>query len=117
MADGGQRAHRWEHLTGAPLYLLMSLSSGPKHGHALMQDVERFAGVHLGPGTLYKALGRLEGEALIEALPPEERRRPYALTPVGRDALTRSLDHLGSVVAEGRRRLGRPAAPGLAPAR
>ena len=116
IADRGSPRPR-DHLTGAPLYLLMSLSSGSKHGHALMKDVERFAGVHLGPGTLYKALGRLEEDGLVEALPPEERRRPYALTPAGRDALTSSLDHLGSVVAEGRRRLGRPALPGIAPAR
>jgi DNA-binding PadR family transcriptional regulator len=102
-------------LSGAPLYLLMSLASGDKHGHALMKDVEQFAGVHLGPGTLYKALGRLEQDGLIESLPPEERRRPYALTPAGHDALARSLDHLAGVVDEGSRRLGRKARPRVAP--
>lgn len=96
------------HVTGAAFYLLTSLSSGTKHGHALMKDVERFAGVHLGPGTLYKALGRLEKDGLVESLPPDERRRPYQLTPAGHEALARSLEHLGSVVAEGRRRLRHP---------
>jgi DNA-binding PadR family transcriptional regulator len=88
---------------GAHLLLLMSLTSGDKHGHALMKDVERFSGVHLGPGTLYKALGRLEDLGLVEALRPEERRRPYALTDAGREALARSVDHLARVLDEGRR--------------
>lgn len=92
---------------GAHLLLLMSLASGDKHGHALMKDIERFSGVHLGPGTLYKALGRLEDLGLIESLHPADRRRPYALTPTGADVLVRSVEHLGRVVDEGRRRLGR----------
>jgi DNA-binding PadR family transcriptional regulator len=97
-------------VSGAQLLLLMSLSGGDKHGHALMKDVERFSSVHLGPGTLYKALGRLEDLGYVEALPPEDRRLPYTLTPAGRAALVRSVDHLGRVVEEGRRRLRRPAA-------
>lgn len=94
-------------VSGAHLLLLMSLSSGDKHGHALMKDVERFSGVRLGPGTLYKALARLEDLGLIEALRPDDRRRPYALTPAGREVLIRSVEHLGRVVDEGRKRLGR----------
>ena len=39
--------------------------------------------MHLGPGTLYGALARLEGQGLIEALPAEGRRRPYRLTAGG----------------------------------
>ena len=42
------------------LLLMISLASGPKHGHAMLLDVERFAGVRLGPGTLYGAISRLE---------------------------------------------------------
>jgi DNA-binding PadR family transcriptional regulator len=96
-----------ESVTGAHLLLLMSLSTGDKHGHALMKDVERFSDVHLGPGTLYKALGRLEDLGFVEALPPDDRRLPYTLTSSGRAALVRSVDQLGRVVAEGRRRLRR----------
>lgn len=83
----------------------MSLATGDKHGHALMKDVEQFAGVRLGPGTLYKALGRLEADGLIVPLPPEDRRRPYAMTPHGHEALSVALDQLGRIVGEGRRRL------------
>jgi DNA-binding PadR family transcriptional regulator len=55
-----------------------------------MQDVESFAGVTLGPGTLYGALSRLEEAGLIEALAGEGRRRPHKLTPAGPTHCVRS---------------------------
>jgi DNA-binding PadR family transcriptional regulator len=39
---------------------LVSLSDGPKHGYAIMTDVEYISGQPLGAGTLYAALARLE---------------------------------------------------------
>ncbi len=42
------------------LLILVSLSDGPKHGYAIMTDVEGSTGRPLGPGTLYAALARLE---------------------------------------------------------
>jgi DNA-binding PadR family transcriptional regulator len=48
-----------------------------------MEDIDAFASVHLGPGTLYGAIARLESEGLIEPLPAEDRRRPYRLTAWG----------------------------------
>ena len=38
-----------------------------------MKDIEEFADVRLGPGTLYGALNRLEERGLIEALAAEDR--------------------------------------------
>ena len=65
------------------LLILVSLSDGPKHGYAIMADVEAGTGRPMGPGTLYAALARLEERGLIEALPPVDRRRPYRLTGLG----------------------------------
>ncbi len=56
-----------------PILILASLAGGPKHGYAIMEDIESFAGVHLGPGTLYGAIARLEMQGFIEAMPAEER--------------------------------------------
>jgi DNA-binding PadR family transcriptional regulator len=92
-------------VNGVPLFILMSLMAGEKHGHSLMKDIEHFAGVRLGPGTLYKAIARLESIGLIEALDPEGRRRPYGLTPVGQEVLVQSLSYLDHVVEEGQRRV------------
>ena len=65
----------------ASVLILTSLAGGSKHGYALIKDVKDFAGVQLGPGTLYGALDRLERLGLIEALPAEDRRHPYRMTP------------------------------------
>jgi DNA-binding PadR family transcriptional regulator len=101
-----------------PLLILTSLADGEKHGYALLQDIERFAGIRLGPGTLYGAITRLEERGLIEAAegaePGHRRRRPYRITPAGSEALTVGLAELGAVVEEGLARLAasRPAAAG-----
>ena len=85
--------------------ILTSLSSGPKHGHALLLDIDAFAGVRLGPGTLYGAISRLEERGLIEPLGAEDRRRPYQLTAEGTAALADSLAGLRRIVETGSRRL------------
>jgi DNA-binding PadR family transcriptional regulator len=89
------------------LVILVSLSDGPKHGYAIMTDVEAGTGRPLGPGTLYAALARLEERGLIEALPPVERRRPYKLTAVGASVLAEQLQELKGFVELGLGRLGR----------
>ena len=85
--------------------LLISLAAGPKHGHAMLLDVEAFGGRRLGPGTLYGALSRLEEAGLVEALSLEGRRRPYRLTRRGRAELRRRLGRLSLAVRVGRQRL------------
>jgi DNA-binding PadR family transcriptional regulator len=91
---------------GDPAVLILSsLADGDKHGYALTTDIERFAGVTLGPGTLYGALARLEQRGLIEPLPAEERRRPYRLTGAGATALRAYLQHARRVANAGLRRL------------
>ncbi len=89
------------------VYILVSLSEGPKHGYAIMTDVEAISGLPLRPGTLYAALARLERRGLIEALEPEERRRPYRLTGVGATTLRAQLEHLRSFTQTGLHRLGK----------
>jgi DNA-binding PadR family transcriptional regulator len=79
------------------LLVLVSLSDGPKHGYAIQTDVHGFAGIHLGPGTLYGALSSLERDALVEALPSERRRQPYQLTADGRQHLREQLDDLDRI--------------------
>src|SRR5687767_2336024 len=87
------------------LLILVSLTEGPKHGYAIMADVEAGTGQPLGPGTLYAALARLEERGLIEALAPIERRRPYRLTGLGVTVLTEQLKGLSGFAQLGLRRL------------
>jgi DNA-binding PadR family transcriptional regulator len=88
------------------LFILTSLGDGPKHGYAIMTDVEAISGQRMGPGTLYAALARLERRGLIESLVPEERRRPYRLTAHGVAVLQAQLEGLADFARTGLRRLG-----------
>ncbi len=86
--------------------ILTSLASGTKHGYALTKDIEAFAGVTLGPGTLYGAITRLEERGLIEPTATSERRRPYRITSSGRVALTEALREMRALTEVGEVRLG-----------
>jgi DNA-binding PadR family transcriptional regulator len=87
------------------LLVMSSLADGPKHGYAMTKDIQRFAGVTLGPGTLYGALARLQHQGLIEALPADDRRRPYQLSARGVAVLVAQLRCLQQVAATGLSRL------------
>lgn len=91
-----------------PVLILTSLATGPKHGYALTKDIEEFAGVSLGPGTLYGAIARLEERGLItpEPVGSDARRRPYRITGEGRVALEAAVREMRSLADVGASRLG-----------
>jgi len=77
------------------LLILASLSAEPKHGYAIIADIETHTGRRLGPGTLYGAIARLEEAGFIEARAIEERgRRPYRITAAGRRAFAQRMNEL-----------------------
>ena len=90
------------------LLILASLASGPKHGYAIMSDITAFAGVKLGPGTLYTAITRLVERKLIAPQSSDGRQRPYRLTAEGATLLADQLKEMRRVAAVGLTRL-RPA--------
>jgi DNA-binding PadR family transcriptional regulator len=85
--------------------ILTSLAGSPKHGYALIKDIEDFSGVTLGAGTLYGALSMLEKAGLVEALPAQERRRPYQITAAGREQLRVRLSEAARIAEVGLRRI------------
>lgn len=93
------------HFSDPALLILSSLMGGPKHGYAMMEDILEFSGTRLEPGTLYGALARLERRGWIEALPAEERRRPYRITAAGITALQEQLTTMNRIVTVGMQRL------------
>ena len=92
-------------MTDPTLLVLSSLANGDKHGYAMMEDIERFAGVRLGPGTLYGAITRLEERGWIRPVNSKDRRQPYTITGAGREHLQDQLANLDRVVRAGLRRL------------
>jgi DNA-binding PadR family transcriptional regulator len=100
------KAPQFGRFTEPSLLILVSLSDGPKHGYAMMQDIEAGTGRPMGAGTLYAALNRLEDEGLVEPLAPVDRRRPYQLTAVGATMLAEQLRGLTAFARQGLRQLG-----------
>jgi len=92
-------------MTDPTLLVLSSLADGDKHGYAMMEDIERFASVRLGPGTLYGAITRLEERGWIRGLDSDDRRRPYTLTAAGRTHLEAEVAALSQITKTVVRRL------------
>jgi len=99
-------------LTEVTTFILLSLVNEPKHGYAIMKDVEALseARVQISTGTLYGALSRMldqgwiarwEGED-VELETPGRPRKTYTLTRVGRRVLEAEIRRLRSVVAAAR---------------
>jgi DNA-binding PadR family transcriptional regulator len=87
------------------LLVLASLAEGDKHGYAMMEDIEQFAGVKLGPGTLYGAITRLEEAGWIAPVESDDRRQPYSLTALGRKSLENEVTALNHVAKTALKRL------------
>ena len=64
------------------LWVLVALREGPRNAARLLDDVRSLNG-HVGPGTLYGAVARLEGLALIEPTTNGHGRPAYRLTERG----------------------------------
>lgn len=92
---------------GEPAHLiLLSLSTGPKHGYAMTQDIYEETGIKLGPGTLYGAITKLAEQGLIKPVADSnDRRRPYMITAQGKTALESYVASWSQVMALGKRRL------------
>jgi DNA-binding PadR family transcriptional regulator len=92
-------------VTDPTLLVLASLAEGDKHGYAMMDDIRKFAGVRLGPGTLYGAITRLEERGWIRPTAARDRRQPYTITGAGRAYLQEQVAGLDQVLKTAQRRL------------
>jgi DNA-binding PadR family transcriptional regulator len=90
-------------LTEATYFIMLSLSQEPRHGYAIMKDVQGLsnAQVVLSTGTLYGALKRLLEQGWInrveEGFSSEDSgrvRKAYALTRLGRRILETEVSRL-----------------------
>ncbi len=97
------------------LHILLALSDRPRHGYAIVQEIEERTdgAVVLGTGTLYTALKRLRAEGLIgEMSDPGDgggrRRRTYGLTDRGRTALAEQTARLQALFEHARQKHALP---------
>ena len=92
-------------LTETSFFILVSLATAPKHGYAIMKEVEAMseARVVLATGTLYSALRRMLDDGWIERLGDDSvitgrERKLYQLTEHGRRILEAEIDRLRKLV-------------------
>jgi DNA-binding PadR family transcriptional regulator len=86
-------------LTEPVLLILMSLANEPRHGYALMKEIEALSQqrVRLSTGTLYGALHRLLKEGLIQRFSQDDQSRDkqaYRLTSTGLKALQAEMERM-----------------------
>jgi len=100
------------------LHILLALSDSPRHGYAIIQEIEeRTRGrVVIGTGTLYTALKRLRREGLIVEEGPagggdggretqgRRSRRTYSLTARGRAELSTQTERLQALFDHARQK-------------
>src|SRR3984957_6952339 len=86
-------------LTERVRLILTSLADQPRHGYALLKDIESLSGgrVRMSTGTLFGALRRLLEDGWIERFDLEDasrQKQTYRLTPSGRGQLQLELDRM-----------------------
>src|SRR5436305_12500057 len=74
---------------------MVGIAGQPKHGYAIMKDIQTLGSFSMRPGTLYAALARMERARLVEEIQTSDyRRRPFRLTQLGRERLAADLEKI-----------------------
>lgn len=100
-------------LSEQTFFILLSLFPTPRHGYAILKDVQQLSGgrVLISVSTLYTSLKRLLEQGWIERAEledPDESghlRKVYQLTQTGRSILTAEAQRLQTLVQAAAQRL------------
>ncbi|MGA2878865.1 MAG: helix-turn-helix transcriptional regulator [Bryobacteraceae bacterium] len=92
------------------LLILTSLAEHPRHGYALIKDIEMLSSgrVRMSTGTLFGALRRLLEDGWIERFEQEDisrQKQAYRLTAAGRGQLESELERMKQLTRAGFARL------------
>jgi len=93
-------------LTETSFFIILSLATAPKHGYAIMKEVEAMSEMRviLATGTLYSALRRMLEDGWIERVVDKNSsagnrvRKRYQLTRYGRRVLEAETCRLRKLV-------------------
>ena len=98
-------------LTESTFFILLSLSTGPRHGYAILKDVQGLSDgrIMLSTGTLYGAIKRLLDQVWIVRLDSEldmeldgRGKKVYQLTDLGRKILLAEVERLEDLTRKAR---------------
>ncbi len=104
-------------LSEQTFFILLSLFPAPRHGYAILKDVQQLSAGRLviSISTLYTSLKRLLEQGWIERIELEEReesgrlRKEYQITQIGRNILYAETRRLQTLVQAAGQRLPREA--------
>ena len=97
-------------LSETAFLILLSLAPQPKHGYAIMKNVEQLSEkrVIMSTGTLYGALKRMLDQGWIERVNQVEQngrgQKAYTLTRLGKMILEAEIDRMDQLVSAARMR-------------
>lgn len=94
-----------EPMSESYFYILLCLSKGANHGYGIMQMTKKLSGgeVTIGSGTMYGATSNMMKKGWIQEMLSNdtgiERKRLYALTEAGAEALHMEIHRLKRMLA------------------
>ncbi len=104
----GHKKKAVEPLSEAVFFILLSIHQEPKHGYAILREVQFLSEdrIHLSTGTLYGAIKRLLERNLIAQVEIHDEsqvsskrpRKLYALTNNGREVLEDEIQRMKTIL-------------------
>ena len=93
--DAEKRLKKYIPMTETAFYILLSLSA-PKHGYGIVKHVEDISDgrLHLGSGTVYGTLTKMQKDGLISVFADEERKTVYEMTDAGKLVIKTEISRL-----------------------
>jgi DNA-binding PadR family transcriptional regulator len=99
-------------LPPATFHILVSLIGEPRHGYAIIHDVEERTNgdLRMSAGTLYRSIARMVEQGLLTEVAKrrtaddDARRRYYRITPFGNAVARAEMRRMADLVDQARRR-------------
>lgn len=111
MATPTRDAHALLPLKPLVFQVLLALNEGERHGWSLVREIQdRTGDRRLLPANFYRTLRGMLAEGLIDdagrraTVDDDERRRYFAVTPLGREAARLEVRRMQDLVADSRTR-------------
>lgn len=85
-------------MTESAFYILFSLTE-PRHGYGIIKRVEELTNgrLHLGSGTIYGTLTKMQKDEMITVFSDEKRKTIYEITGIGKLIMRKEMDRLQEV--------------------
>ena len=82
-------------MTETAFYILLSLTE-PRHGYGIIKHVAEITKerIHLGSGTVYGTLTKMQKSDIITIYADERRKTVYEITRIGRKVILAEIERL-----------------------